>query len=180
MAASRKGLRQRVALARTVLGDPAIVFLDEPTSGLDPVASREVHELIDSLRDRGVTVFLTTHRLDEAERLCDRVAILNTSLRTIGRPDELRERLFTKALVVRTATPLRDPDRVFAVPGVESWHADDATGYVLAVNDARLAAPELTRALVAAGADVLSLAEAQHSLEDVYLELVDDDVETRR
>ncbi len=85
-----KGLRQRVALARTLLGDPTIVFLDEPTSGLDPVASRDVHELIDDLRDRGVTVFLTTHRLDEAERLCDRVAILNTTLRTIGRPDELR------------------------------------------------------------------------------------------
>ena len=91
-----KGLRQRVALARALLSDPAIVFLDEPTSGLDPVASREVHELIDGLRERGVTVFLTTHRLEEAERLCDRVAILNTRLRTIGRPDELRDRLFTE------------------------------------------------------------------------------------
>ncbi len=175
-----KGLRQRVALARTLLSDPAIVFLDEPTSGLDPVASREVHELIDALRDRGVTVFLTTHRLEEAERLCDRVAILNTTLRTIGRPDELRERLFTKALVLRTAAPLRDPDRVFAVPGVESWRVDDAAGYVLAVTDARLAAPEVTRALVAAGADVLSLAETRHSLEEVYLELVNDDVEAHR
>ena len=75
-----KGLRQRVALARALLSDPAILFLDEPTSGLDPVASREVHDLIDGLRSRGVTVFLTTHRLEEAERLCDRVAILNTRL----------------------------------------------------------------------------------------------------
>ena len=172
-----KGLRQRVAVARTLLNDPAIVFLDEPTSGLDPVASREVHELIDGLRDRGVTVFLTTHRLEEAEQLCDRVAILNTSLRTIGRPDELRERLFTKALILRTAAPLHDPERVFAVPGIESWRVGEAAEYVLTVADARLAAPELTRALVAAGADVLSLAEAQHSLEDVYLELIDDDVE---
>jgi ABC-2 type transport system ATP-binding protein len=175
-----KGLRQRVALARTLLSDPAIVFLDEPTSGLDPVASREVHELIDDLRDRGVTVFLTTHRLEEAERLCDRVAILNTTLRTIGRPDELRERLFRNRFVIRTAEPLRDPERVLSVPGVESWHADGTSEYVLAVSDARAAAPELTRALVAAGADVLSLAEARHSLEDVYLELVDDDVEVRR
>ena len=175
-----KGLRQRVALARTLLSDPMIVFLDEPTSGLDPVASREVHELIDRLRESGVTVFLTTHRLEEAERLCDRVAILDTTLRTIGRPDELRERLFTKALVLRTAAPLQDPDRVLAVAGVESWHADDAAGYVLKVTDARVVAPELTRALVAAGADVLSLAEAQHSLEDVYLELIDDGSEARR
>jgi ABC-2 type transport system ATP-binding protein len=70
-----KGLRQRVALARALLSDPAVLFLDEPTSGLDPVATKEVHELIAGLKDRGVTIFLTTHRLEEAERLCDRVAI---------------------------------------------------------------------------------------------------------
>jgi len=174
-----KGLRQRVGLARALLNDPAIVFLDEPTSGLDPVASRGVHELIDNLRDRGVTVFLTTHRLEEAERLCDRVAILNTRLRTIGRPDELRDRLFAKALIVRTAASLPDPDRVFAVPGVESWRGDDTTRYVLSVSDARVAAPEVTRALVAAGADLLSLSEDRHSLEDVYLELIDEGVEAR-
>ena len=81
-----KGLRQRVALARTLLSDAEILFLDEPTAGLDPVAAREVHQLIVALRQRGVTIFLTTHRLEEAERLCDRVAILNTTLRTIGRP----------------------------------------------------------------------------------------------
>ena len=174
-----KGLRQRVALARALLGDPAILFLDEPTSGLDPVASREVHELIDGLRERGVTVFLTTHRLEEAERLCDRVAILNTSLRTVGSPDELRERLFSKTLLVRTVEPIAAPERVFALPDVESWRADDHTGYVLSVSDARTAAPEVTRALVAAGADVLSVGEAKHSLEDVYLELVGEDVEAR-
>jgi ABC-2 type transport system ATP-binding protein len=172
-----KGLRQRVGLARVLLSDPAIIFLDEPTSGLDPVASREVHDLIDGLRSRGVTVFLTTHRLEEAERLCDRVAILNTRLRTIGRPDELRDRLFTKTLLVRTAAALADPARVFTVPGVDRWQPDGPAGYVLSVSDARTAAPEVARALVRAGADLLSLSEGRHSLEDVYLELVDDDVE---
>ena len=172
-----KGLRQRVAIARALLGDPAIVFLDEPTSGLDPVASREVYELIDALRERDVTVFLTTHRLEEAERLCDRVAILNTSLRTIGRPQELRDRLFEKTLVVGTAAPLASPETVFAVDGVEGWRSDGSAHYVLTVADTRVAAPAVTRALVAAGADVLSVAETQHSLEDVYLELIDDDPE---
>jgi ABC-2 type transport system ATP-binding protein len=175
-----KGLRQRVALARALLSNPAVVFLDEPTSGLDPVASRDVHELIDGLRERGVTVFLTTHRLEEAERLCDRVAILNTRLRTIGRPDELRDRLFTKTLLVRTAAPLASPQTVFAVSGVDGWRADDTTRYALTVSDARVAAPAVTRALVDAGADLLSLGEAQHSLEDVYLELVADDPEAAR
>jgi ABC-2 type transport system ATP-binding protein len=169
-----KGLRQRVGLARALLSDPVVLFLDEPTSGLDPVASREVHDLIDGLRSRGVTVFLTTHRLEEAERLCDRVAILNTRLRTIGRPDELRDRLFTKTLLVRTATPLTDPAGVFAVTGVEHWEADGTGGYLLTVSDARAAAPAVARALVAARADLLSLSPGRHSLEDVYLELIED------
>ena len=176
-----KGLRQRVGLARTLLSDPAIMFLDEPTSGLDPVAAREVHDLINGLRQKGVTIFLTTHRLEEAEKLCDRVAILNTTLRTVGRPEDLREQLFKTALVVKTVTPLERPDQLFArIPAVEGWRSDDPGSYVLSVSDPRVAAPEVTRALVDAGADVLSIGEAQHSLEDVYLELIDEDVEARR
>ncbi|MFI5691538.1 ABC transporter ATP-binding protein [Kribbella sp. NPDC051586] len=169
-----KGLRQRVALARALLNDPRVLFLDEPTSGLDPVAAREVHDLIDELRQRGVTIFLTTHRLDEAERLCDRVAILNTTLRTIGRPDQLRDQLFARTLTVRTAVPLTAPDHVFgSVTGVSSWHEDTPSTYVLTVADPELTAPDVTRALVQADADVLSISPSHHSLEDVYLELVD-------
>jgi ABC-2 type transport system ATP-binding protein len=187
-----KGLRQRAALARTLLNDPAVMFLDEPTSGLDPVAAHEVHGLIGALRDRGVTIFLTTHRLDEAQRLCDRVAIMNTHLRIIGRPDELRQALFSRSLAVTTVAPLAKPDQVFAgLPAVQGWQTADRSadrpadlsggpagprpaGYVLTVSDPAQAAPAVTRVLVAAGADVLSIAESRHSLEDVYLELIDD------
>ena len=176
-----KGLRQRVALARALLSDPQVLFLDEPTSGLDPVAARDVHDLIDDLRQRGVTIFLTTHRLEEAERLCDRVAILNTTLRTIGKPSELRDQLFARTLAVKTLVPLTDPDCVFAgLPAVDSWQSDGQAGYVLAVSDPAAAAPAATRALVAAGADVLSISESRHSLEDVYLELVSQDQEASR
>jgi ABC-2 type transport system ATP-binding protein len=139
-----------------------------------------VHELIGGLRRRGVTVFLTTHRLEEAELLCDRVAILNTTLRTVGTTDELRQSLFTSGLVVRTAAPLPSPGRVFSLDGVDGWHADGPGTYVLSVSDPRAAAPEVIRALVAAGADVLSISESRHSLEDVYLQLVDEDVEALR
>jgi ABC-2 type transport system ATP-binding protein len=176
-----KGLKQRVAIARALLSDPRVLFLDEPTSGLDPVASREVHELIAALREQGVTIVLTTHRLEEAERMCDRVAILNTTLRTVGRPDELRARLFAQSLAVATLAPLDDPEGLFgAVPGVEGWQQNGGGTYELTVSDPRAAAPALTRALVAAGADVLSISERKHSLEDVYLELIDEDVEARR
>jgi ABC-2 type transport system ATP-binding protein len=173
-----KGLRQRAGLARALLNDPEVMFLDEPTSGLDPVAAREVHDLIIGLRERGVTVFLTTHRLEEAERLCDRVAILNTTLRLVGRPDELRESLFSRSLMIETLAPLRAPDEIFkSTDGVESWRAEGATSYVLTVADPRNIAPHVTRALVAAGADVVSISESRHSLEDVYLQLIDEDPE---
>jgi ABC-2 type transport system ATP-binding protein len=175
-----KGLRQRVGLARALLNDPMVMFLDEPTSGLDPVAAREVHDLINGLRERGVTIFLTTHRLEEAERLCDRVAILNTTLRSVGRPEELRESLFTRSLLVETAAPLRAPDEVFnGTTGVESWRPEGAASYVLSVTDPRTAAAHVTRALVAAGADVVTITESRHSLEDVYLQLIDEDPEAR-
>ncbi len=169
-----KGLRQRVALARALLADPVVLFLDEPTSGLDPAAAQEVLILIEGLRRDGVTIFLTTHRLDEAERLCDRVAILNTKLLMTGRPAELRDQLFARVVTVRLASPLADPASVFtAVPGVEGWRFADGE-YQLTVSDAAVAAPAVNRALVSADADVLSLGESRHSLQDVYLELIGD------
>ena len=170
-----KGLRQRVALARALLSRPQVLFLDEPTSGLDPIAARDVHALIERLRHGGATIVLTTHRLDEAERLCDRVAILSTTVRAIGTPRGLRERAFAATLVATTLDPLADPDGIFrSLPSVRRWSKGDGWSYELTVSDPTAAAPALTRALVAAGADVLSIRQVQHSLEDVYLSLVDD------
>jgi ABC-2 type transport system ATP-binding protein len=114
---------------------------------------------------------------------------MNTQLRTIGRPDELRQTLFSRSLTVTTAAPLDRPDQVFTgLPGVQGWQPADANtpatpatrpgagpaGYVVTVSDPAQAAPAVTRALVAAGADVLSIAESRHTLEDVYLELIED------
>jgi ABC-2 type transport system ATP-binding protein len=181
-----KGLKQRASLARSLLNEPQVMFLDEPTSGLDPAAAHEVLGLVNGLRERGVTVFLTTHRLDEAERLCDRVAIMNTSLRTIGTPDELRQTLFTRSLAVVTVAPLDSPAEVFrGLPAVTGWKAGDpaagrpgqgnggAARYLLRVTDPVAAAPAVTRALVGNGADVLSITETRHSLEDVYLQMIE-------
>ena len=96
----------------------------------------------------------------------------------IGRPAELRDQLFATTLAVRTLVPLADPDRVFGgIVAVHSWHQDRAGSYSLAVSDSTIAAPTVTRRLVEAGADVLSIGELQRSLQDVYLELIDEDVE---
>ena len=168
-------------LARALLSDPEVLFLDEPTSGLDPVAAREVHELIDGLRKRGVTIFLTTHRLEEAERLCDRVAILNTTLRAIGRPDELREQLFSKTLTVERAPRSPSREGVGGLPGATAGtRTTMAATYVLAVTDAAVAAPAVTRASSRRGPTCCRSASRSHSLEDVYLELIDEDAEAAR
>jgi ABC-2 type transport system ATP-binding protein len=88
-----KGMRQRLALARAILHKPKVLFLDEPTSGLDPLTARGIHRLIIGLRDNGATVFLTTHNMEEAVKLCDQVALLNKGIIVEqGIPMELCER----------------------------------------------------------------------------------------
>ncbi|HLJ99283.1 MAG TPA: hypothetical protein VKU39_05180, partial [Streptosporangiaceae bacterium] len=145
-----------------------------PTSGLDPSAARDVHDLIRELRRGGVTVFLTTHRLDEAERLCDRVGILSTQLRTVGRPDSLRDEMFARSLAVTLRAPLTDPGLVFgATPSVDGWRQAGPASYLLAVADPEEMAPAVIRSLVAAGVDITSVGESRHSLQDVYLELLE-------
>ena len=171
-----KGLRQRTALARALLPEPEVLFLDEPTSGLDPEASLEVRDLIDSLRRRGMTVFLTTHRLEEAERLCDRVGIINTRLVTVGPTAELRRPRGGLMVELRLRSPLADPQLVLAeVAGVEGWEevsGPQDTRYNLRVADLERVVPEVVRAVVGAGGDVLAVTEVTRTLEDVYLELV--------
>lgn len=88
-----KGMRQRLTLARAILHDPKVLFLDEPTSGLDPTTSREIHKLILNLRDKGTTIFLTTHNMEEAVKLCDNVALLHKGkIVEQGVPTEICER----------------------------------------------------------------------------------------
>jgi ABC-2 type transport system ATP-binding protein len=103
-------------------------------------------------------------------------------MRLVGRPEKLRAQLFTRRLEVRLGAELADPASVFVgLHGVESWEVSSLGMYLLTVSDdPDAAAPEVARALVHAGADICSIVEARHSLEDVYLELVDEDVEARR
>ncbi|MCL1853124.1 MAG: ABC transporter ATP-binding protein [Peptococcaceae bacterium] len=93
VSALSKGMRQRLALARAILHQPKVLFLDEPTSGLDPGTARGIHKLIQNLSDKGATIFLTTHNMEEAVRLCDHVALLhNGSIVEEGDPVEICER----------------------------------------------------------------------------------------
>jgi ABC-2 type transport system ATP-binding protein len=165
-----KGMRQKVALARALLHEPAILLLDEPTSGLDPEITRGVRHLIDERRSAGCAILLSTHNLDEAERLADRVAVLHARLLALDKPSELRRRLMTGRVKVRVQG---DPSAQLATARKFDPSAS-VDGGVLVVS---LASPErdtpaLVAAFVAAGAAVVEVKPEMPDLEDVYLHLM--------
>ena len=166
-----KGLKQRVALARTLLHRPSIVLLDEPTSGLDPESAREVRELILRLRGERRAILLSTHNLDEVERVADRVAVLRSRLVASDTPAALRARLFGSRVRITLAS-----DAAPVVATLERAGYDDVrtTGNTLsiAVDDAATRAPEIVRILVAAGAPIRTVAPEEPPLEEVYLRLL--------
>jgi ABC-2 type transport system ATP-binding protein len=167
-----KGMRQKVALARALLHDPDVLLLDEPTSGLDPGITRGVRRLLDDRRARGCAIVISTHNLDEAERMADRVAVLHERLIALDRPDALRRRLTTGAVVVRLegeASPFLD---CAAAIGREA-QADGAQ-LTVRLDDGRGGTPALVAALVARGARIVEVRPEIPALEDVYLHLVAD------
>lgn len=167
-----KGMRQRLAIARAVLHEPKVVFLDEPTSALDPAAARTVRELVGELRAEGRTVVLCTHNLDEAERLCDRIAVLRTRLLRVDTPARLCRDVGRACTVVRVIEAT--DEHVAAVRALSFVRDVERLGDLLRVSldDPERQNPELVRALVAAGASIRSVEEQVRSLEQVYLELV--------
>jgi ABC-2 type transport system ATP-binding protein len=165
-----KGMRQKLALARAMLHEPPILFLDEPTSGLDPEAALLVRDAVHTLKGEGRTIFLTTHNLDEAERLCDRVAVFRSRLLVIETPAHLRDQMFGHevAFHLREATDAH----LEAVRPLVSEAVRDGTKILVRVDDPAVANPGIVRALVGAGADIQFVGEVRRSLEEVYLHLV--------
>jgi ABC-2 type transport system ATP-binding protein len=167
-----KGLRQRVALARAMLHQPQVILLDEPTSGLDPESARGVRDLIVRARANHRTVVLSTHNLDEVERMADRVAVLRRRLLALDTPAALRQRLFGSRIRVVLAQPAAPMAAVLGLHGVS------VAGSVLSIDlaAAQITTPDLVRRLVASGADVLVVAPDEPPLEDVYLRLIHEGV----
>jgi ABC-2 type transport system ATP-binding protein len=165
-----KGQRQRVALARALVGDPVVLLLDEPTSGLDPEAARMVRDAIDSARRRGLAVLLSTHQLDEAEGLADRIAVLQRTLLAIDTPDGLRRQLAGPSRVVIEVDGDAAP-WVATVGGIADSVEVCGRQLSLAVSPGH-DVPDLVATLVAAGARVRSVRAARPSLEAAYLSLV--------
>jgi len=167
-----KGMKQKLAIARALLHEPRLVFLDEPTAGLDPEASHLVREFIAELKKEGRTIFLCTHNLDEADRLCDHVGVFKTRLLVVDTPAHLRASVFGRKVVFH----LRVADEALAtvlrrLPFAREVSVVD-NKLVVRLDDPEANNPVAVRALVQAGADVQFVGELRHSLEDAYLQLV--------
>ena len=167
-----KGMKQKLAICRALLHEPAVVFLDEPTSALDPEAARLVRDFIEGIKAQGRTIFLCTHNLDEADRLCDRIGVMKQRLITVDTPANLRSTLYGRKVVFH----LREADdallaRVRALPFVKEAQRVE-NKLVVGLDDPETHNPALIRLLVEAGADIQFVGELRHSLEDVYLSLV--------
>jgi ABC-2 type transport system ATP-binding protein len=169
-----RGMKQKMAIARAALHEPRVLFLDEPTTGLDPDAAKTVREFIVALRGEGRTVFLCTHNLDEADRLCDRIAFFRHRVLRIADPDELRTELYGRATEFRLMPKPRAEDllRVQAVPGVREAHLENGS-IVVASADPLRTNPLLVKALVDGGAEIAFVTERRAHLEDVYLRIVE-------
>ncbi|HEX9013448.1 MAG TPA: ABC transporter ATP-binding protein [Anaerolineaceae bacterium] len=167
-----KGMRQKLAIARALLHEPKILFLDEPTSGLDPEAAKLVRDFIEELKSEGRTIFLCTHNLDEADRLCERIAIFQTHLVTVDTPQNLRQSLYGRKVVfhLRALNPAW-VEALRAVPGVKDAQAVE-NKIVVGLDRPEEQNPELVRCLVSQGADIQFVGELRHSLEDIYLQLI--------
>jgi ABC-2 type transport system ATP-binding protein len=168
-----KGMKQKLAIARALLHDPSVVFLDEPTAALDPEAAFVVREAIEKLQRAGRTIVLATHNLDEADRLCDRIAFVRGGLIRVDSPAALRAALGTRSLTVRLAAGASD-EQIAAARGVAGVVAAGATDGVLRVgtDDPESVAPGVVRALVANGADVVEVRPERPSLERIYFEIM--------
>jgi ABC-2 type transport system ATP-binding protein len=169
-----RGMKQKMAIARAALHEPRIMFLDEPTTGLDPDAAKTVREFIIALRGEGRTVFLCTHNLDEADRLCDRIAFFRHKVIRIDTPDHLRAELYGRATEFRLMPSPRAEDlaRVRAVEGVRDAHFENGSIIVEAADPLRTN-PLLVRALIEGGAQIAFVTERKAHLEDVYLRIVE-------
>lgn len=172
-----KGMKQKLALARALVHEPEVLFLDEPTAGLDPKSAKEVRERIREFKGQGRTIFLCTHNLEEAEALCDRIAVFQTRLIALDTADNLRSHLFRREAVVELESV--DEPIVNAVKSLEFVENLKREGkkLILELKDFDKNRPQLVKAIVEKNGNIQSVFEKKHSLEDVYLTLIKEEEE---
>jgi len=167
------GQKQRLAMACALVGDPELLFLDEPTTGLDPQARRHLWDLVDELKKAGRTIILTTHYMDEAQRLSDRVAIMDHGkIIALGTPQQLIASVGGEHVVELAVNgdAAVDTETLLAIPGIQS-HRVDAGLHQLSVSELHIAVPRIFAAIAAQGLHLSEFRTHSASLEDVFVGL---------
>ena len=167
-----KGTKQKIAIARALIHEPQVLFLDEPTANLDPEAAKTVRDFVLDLKKERTTIFLNTHNLDEAERLCDRIAILKGKLVAVDSPKNLEHSLYNRKTIVHLENV---SDGVLAsvrnLDGVKNVRVSD-NKLVLDIDNPEQVNPSVVKAIVQAGGNVQYVTELRNTLEDIYLKLI--------
>jgi ABC-2 type transport system ATP-binding protein len=166
-----KGMKQKLAIARALIHDPKIVFMDEPTANLDPEAAKSVREFIVGLKKEKKTIFLNTHNLDEAQRICDRIGILNTKLMAVGTPEELERSVHGRKTVIKLRAVTEAVLYSLKKLKMKNLVREDNELTVDIMNPEE-ENPEIIDAIVAAGGRIETVTVTSSSLEDAYLKLV--------
>jgi ABC-2 type transport system ATP-binding protein len=167
-----KGTKQKIAIARALIHDPQVLFLDEPTANLDPEASKTVRDFIVELKKEKRTIFINTHNLDEAGRLCDRIAILKGKLIAVDSPKNLERSLYNRKTIVHLAGSANEVlAAVQNLGSVKNARVND-NKLILDIDDPEKDNPEVVRAIVNAGGKIQYVTELRSTLEDVYLKLI--------
>jgi len=168
-----KGMRQKIAIARALVHEPEFLFLDEPTSGLDPQAAITVRNYLLDLKKEGRTLFINTHNLDEAERLCDTIGVIRGRLLDIGSPQELSQKFYGRTTVVhlRGLNPAMLA-KLRSLAGLREVRELDGK-LLVSLKDPERQNPVIVSTLVGMGAEVEFVNELRHGLEDVYLKLIE-------
>jgi ABC-2 type transport system ATP-binding protein len=167
-----KGMKQKLAIARALIHEPQVIFMDEPTANLDPEASKTVRDFILKLKKEKKTIFLNTHNLDEAQRICDKVAILNTSLRAIGTPQELERSVSGRKTIIGLEQQANDVVLKALKNLALKNLSNEGNTVTFSVEDPDKENSPVVAAIVQAGGHVKSINVVGSTLEDTYLKLV--------
>jgi ABC-2 type transport system ATP-binding protein len=166
-----KGMKQKVGIARALVHDPKLLFFDEPTANLDPESSKVVRDFILKLKKEGKTIFLNTHNLDEAQRICDRIGILNTKLLTVNTPQELERTVWgsrTEFLLEQVNDQILTAVKQLSPKGLSV----EDNRIILTLDDPQKENPDFIQAIVSAGGRIQYVNQFNPGLEETYLKVI--------
>ena len=167
-----KGMKQKVAISRALIHDPKLLFFDEPTANLDPEASKVVRDIILKLKTEGKTIFLNTHNLDEAQRICDRIGILSTKLLAVNTPEELEKTVWGNIRTVIQVEQINDQ----ILAAVRNLNPKDLSveenKIILVLADPQKENADFVQAIVSAGGRIQNVTQLNPGLEETYLKVI--------